>query len=164
MNFSPIPDFRFRRLCDIGPDFLKRRGIRLLLMDLDNTISPYRVGAPTEETLSWSERMTAAGIRLFIVSNNRGNRPETFSRLVGVPYLKLAKKPSRRGLRRAMELEGIPPGETALVGDQIYTDVLAANRAGVASILVEPIRLSNPLHAVRYALELPFRLGRKILQ
>lgn len=163
MSFSPVPNFRFHSLCDISPEFLQKNGIRLLLMDLDNTISPYKVNSPSDEMAQWIETMKRAGIRLFIVSNNKGDRPAVFSRLAGIPFLKLARKPSRKGVRRAMELEGAKERETALVGDQIYTDVLAANRTGIKSILVEPILLQNPLHTIRYGLEAPFRfLKRKI--
>ena len=161
MSFSPIPDFRFNSLCEISPEFLHRHGIKLLLMDLDNTISPYKVNVPADVTARWIEDMKRAGIRLFIVSNNKGERPEAFSRFAGIPFIKLARKPSRKGIHRAIELEGAARSETALVGDQIYTDVLAANRSGIKSILVEPILLQNPFHVIRYWLESPFRFVRK---
>lgn len=161
MSFLLVPDHRFQSLTDISPEFLKEHGIRLLLMDLDNTISPYKTDVLTEEMSAWISDMKNAGVRLFIVSNNKGDRPRLFSELAGIPFVKLARKPSRKGIVRAMAIEGVKSSETALAGDQIYTDVLAANRAGIVSLLVEPILFQNPLHALRYGLEAPFRFLRK---
>ena len=157
MIFSPVPDKKFKRLTDITPEFLDKNGIKLLLLDLDNTISPYTTDEPTEDVLAWTERMKDSGIRLFIVSNNKGDRPEVFSKSLTIPYIKLAKKPSPKGVLLAMETEGAAKENTALVGDQVYTDMLAANLAGVMGILVEPIKFSNPFLAIRYFFELPFR-------
>jgi len=164
MRIFPVPDYKFKSLLAVTPEFLRARGVTLLLLDVDNTISPYGSAGPSPEFLRWAEETKAAGVRLFIVSNNRRGRPGLFARAAGIPFVGGAKKPSRSGLFRAMEEAGAAAGETALAGDQIYTDVLAANRAGAVSILVEPIRLSNPLHALRYALELPFRLARRMFR
>ena len=162
MSFLPIPDVRFRALWDISPVFLREKGIKLLLLDLDNTMAPYTTPVPSEALLRWREAMREAGIRLYIVSNNKGDRPMIFAGALDIPFIKLARKPSRKGLIRAMEAEGMDKAATALVGDQIYTDVFAAKRLGIRALLVEPIRLTNPLHALRYIAEIPFRIwGRK---
>ncbi len=157
MKFSLTSDYKFDKLTDITAGFLRDRGIRLLLLDLDNTMSPYRIIEPTEELLRWNREMLAGGIRLFIVSNNRGNRPAVMADSLGIPYLNLAKKPSRRGIDRALSIENAEKEETALVGDQTFTDVLAANLAGITSILVEPIKFTNIFLRLRYWLEVPFR-------
>ncbi len=157
MKLSFRPDVSFHGVTDIKPEFLRDRGVRLLLLDIDNTISPYGQQVPAEDICRWAEDMKAAGVALYFVSNNKGNRPEIFSRQLGVPYLKAVGKPSRRGIYEAMARTGAKASETALVGDQIYTDVLAANRAGIMSLLVEPIKFTNPLLAIRYFFELPFR-------
>lgn len=157
MSFSLLPTLKFHKLSDITPDKLAERGITLLILDLDNTVSPYKVNTPTSEIIAWREKMRSAGITLFIVSNNRGVRPQIFSEKLDIPYIKCACKPSPKGIYAAMEKVGAPKEKTALVGDQIYTDMLAANKAGVTGILVEPIKFTNPLLAVRYFFELPFR-------
>ena len=161
MSFSPVPDHKFKRLEDISPKFLKERGISLLLMDLDNTVSPYKINTPTPEILDWAGKMKKAGITLFIVSNNRGDRPEIFSRALDVQFINRAGKPGCSGVMRAISAAGIEKRETALVGDQVYTDILAANRAGITGILVEPIKFTNPFLAIRYFFELPFRHEKK---
>jgi len=157
MRFSPIPDHSFDKLTDVTPEFLKQRGIDLLLLDLDNTIAPYGTYEVEPDILAWAENMKSASVDLMIVSNSRSDRPERFAESLDINYIKLAKKPSRKGVIRAMKLKGRCESETALAGDQVYTDALAANRSGVTSIVVEPISLKNPLLAARYVLEIPFR-------
>jgi HAD superfamily phosphatase (TIGR01668 family) len=102
--------------------------------------------------------MKNSGVRLFFVSNNRQRgRVERFAEALEIGYVKAAGKPSPRAALEIVRKMGVTPSQAALAGDQVYTDVLAANRAGVASIAVRPIRLKNPVLAIRYALEAPFR-------
>lgn len=162
MSFSLIPDYSFQNLTDITPDFLKKSGVKLLLLDLDNTISPYGEKEPSEPIRRWMEDIKKANITPFIVSNTRKPRAGTFADKLGIPYVMRAKKPSRFGLREAMRVIGCTEKETALVGDQIFTDTLAANRANVISIIVEPIAFPNIFLAARYYLEKPFRIMTRI--
>lgn len=161
MSISPLPDVKFRRLVDIRPRDMEELGISLLLLDLDNTISPYKVEAPDEETVRWVDMMKEGGIDLYIVSNNKGTRPEVFAEALGIPFIKRAGKPSPRGILEALERTGTDKRATALAGDQVYTDMLAANQAEVTGILVEPIKFTNPFLAIRYFFELPFRREKR---
>ena len=161
MSFSPFPDYKFKSILDISTDFLNEKEIKLLLLDLDNTVSPYKTQSPEKAITEWVEGMKKADIRLFIVSNNRGSRPKIFAEALGINYIGNAKKPFTAGIMRAIEISGFEKKHTALAGDQVYTDVLAANGAGIRSILVEPIKFTNFLLAVRYALERPFRRVKK---
>ena len=133
---------------------------RLLLADLDNTLVPYGVPLPDEKLKGWRDELAAHGVTLFILSNNRHeSRPRTFAQALDVPYIGHAGKPKTASFVKAMEQMGVAPEQTAIVGDQIFTDVLGGNRAGVATILVKPIRLAgNPGRYLRYAVEVPFRL------
>ena len=160
LAFSLLADTVCRSIYDIDLSELKAAGIRLLLADLDNTLVPYGVALPTDEVRAWNEMLKESGITLFVLSNNRhANRPRIFSEGLGVPYIGHAGKPSKRGFIQAMEQMGAAAEQTAIVGDQIFTDVLGGNRAGVTTILVKPIRLAgNPGRYLRYAAELPFRL------
>lgn len=166
MSFSPVPKMSFESIYQIAPDTLLERGVTLLLLDLDNTLLPYSRDYPDEKLKNWFQAMRDSGITMFLVSNNRTDRAGNFAAAAGMPYVQRAKKPSRKGLIHAMELYDKTPGETALIGDQVYTDVLAANRAGVLSIVVKPIEFTNPALALRYAVEMPFRLlcGRKYVE
>lgn len=135
-------------------------GFTLLLADLDNTLVPYGVPLPDERLRAWRDDLAAHGVTLFVLSNNRHeSRPRVFSDALGIPYIGHAGKPKTPAFYRAMERLGASKEQTAIVGDQIFTDVLGGNRAGVSTILVEPIRLAgNPGRYLRYAAEWPFRL------
>lgn len=160
LAFSLLANTVCRNIYDIDLSALKAAGIRLLLADLDNTLVPYGVALPTDEVRAWKEKLNKYDIALFVLSNNRkASRPRIFSEGLGVPYIGHAGKPSKKGFLQAMEQMGVPAEQTALVGDQIFTDILGGNRAGVTTILVKPIRLAgNPGRYLRYAAELPFRL------
>ena len=163
MALSPIPRGVYPSVTSLRPEALAARGVRLVLADLDNTLVAYRVTQPPEEIIAWKEQLEAAGIRLFLLSNSRKpGRAQSFAEKLGIPYQGHSGKPRRAGYLRAMERMGCTPEETVMVGDQIFTDTLGANNAGVTPLLVEPIRLAgNPARYVRYAIETPFRLRGK---
>ncbi len=159
--------FRARFSChdvyELSGEALARRGFKLLLADLDNTLVPYGVPLPDERLEAWRDDLSYHGVTLFILSNNRHeSRPRIFAEGLGVPYIGHAGKPRPSSFLRAMEQQGVAREQTAIVGDQVFTDVLGGNLAGVSAILVEPIRLAgNPGRYLRYAAELPFRLLSK---
>ena len=158
MCFSPIPQYAFRRLTDISPEFLKELGIGFLMLDLDNTVAAYSEHTPSDSVLQWTAQIKDCGIKLIIVSNSvREGRVEAFAQALRTGFVKGASKPSPKVVIQAMRESGFTPEKSALVGDQIYTDTLAANRAGIVSIIVHPRRFTNPFLAIRYALEAPFR-------
>ncbi len=157
MCFSLLPERKFQDVTCITPETLRALGVWLLILDVDNTIAPYKKLTLEKPVLDWAESVKDAGIRLFIVSNNKGDRPEIFASLLNVPYIKRAGKPGPRGVRQALAQTGVPPERAALAGDQIYTDTIAANLAGVHMLLVEPIKFTNIFLAIRYFFELPFR-------
>ena len=157
----PIPSRSVTDIYEITPAFLREQGIKLLLMDLDNTLSPYIVDDATDELKAWIEELKQGGIEPFIFSNNKGDRPELFSGQLGVEFVKLAKKPRQGMLHMVLEAKDYTPAETAIIGDQIYTDVLCGTIGGLYAIVVKPILLHNPLHTLRYWAEFPFRLMAK---
>ena len=164
MAFSLIPRGVYPSVSALDPDALAAKGVQLVLADLDNTLVPYKVLRPAPEVLAWRDALSARGIRLFLLSNSR--RPDRVSALakaLDVPFQGRSGKPRRRGYLRAMERMGVQAGRTVMVGDQIFTDVLGANRAGVTPLLVLPIRLAgNPGRYLRFWAETPFRLlGRR---
>ena len=160
MSLSPIPRGLYSSVTDISPQLLAAKGIRLVLADLDNTLVAYRVTEPPAELMAWKAALEAAGIRLFLLSNSRKpGRAQNFAEKLGIPYQGHSGKPRRAGYLRAMERMGCTPEQTVMVGDQIFTDTLGANNAGVTPLLVQPIQLAgNPGRYIRYAVETPFRL------
>lgn len=163
MGLSFLADEVRGSIYEIEPTRLAQSGIKLLLADLDNTLVPYGVPEPTDAVRAWNEALKAAGVTLFVLSNNRhADRPRVFCDALGVPFIGHAGKPKTPSFIQAMERMGVTREQTAIVGDQIFTDVLGGNRAGVRTILVRPIRLAgNPGRYLRYAAELPFRLMTK---
>lgn len=156
MNLTP--DFLFESIYAIDPTRLRARGVTLLLADLDNTLAPYGVQTPSEEVRAWKEQMEAAGVTLFILSNSRKpGRAARFAQDLGVPYEGHAGKPKGGGFRRAMARCAAQPAQTAIVGDQIFTDTWGGNRAGVLTLLVKPIEFGTVFRALRYGIETPFR-------
>ncbi len=159
MAFSLIADERVPNIFHLTPDKLVSWGIHLVLADLDNTLTPYSSERPTPEVRRWKEGLEEAGIRLFVVSNSRkAARVPHYCDALGIGYVRHAGKPGIRGFLQALDLCGCAPEEALMVGDQIFTDVLGANRAGLRTVLVEPIRLAgNPGRYLRYGVEWPFR-------
>ena len=151
------PDLVVESVFDLTAERLREMKIALLLVDLDNTLSPYGKSRPTPELRQWVLSLTEVGIEPVIVSNNRGDRPMRFARSLGVDFVGRAGKPSVERVGKVLLQRGIYPDETALAGDQIFTDVLCAKRLGALAIAVRPISLRNPFRLARYALELPFR-------
>ena len=156
MPFSLIPDMILPALTDITPELLRQRGIHWLLMDFDNTIVPYVTDEPTPEMLSWLRTMQASDIALCIVSNSKRPRVVTFCRTYGLDCITHARKPFQKGISECLTRFHLRPSQAALVGDQIYTDVLGANCAGLTSILVSAIDNHTIWLKLRHVAELPF--------
>ena len=139
MRVSLVPDRLFETYEEITPEYLRQRGIRLLLSDLDYTLAPKYVPHPDDRVREWLRRMEEGGVQVMILSNNRSShRVETFCRELGIPYVGHAQKPRTTGFHRAMEQAGVTAAETAMLGDKLLTDMLGANLAGVLALMVEP--------------------------
>ena len=123
---------------DIDVAALRARGIRGMILDLDNTIVPWGAREAGPALPVWIADVRRAGLRLCIVSNNMGRRVTTLATSLGLPLVTGALKPRRKALRRALSVMGTTPDATALVGDQLFTDILGGNRLGLHTILVRP--------------------------
>lgn len=159
MPFSLIPDRIVNSYADITPEYLKEQGISLLLSDLDFTLAAKKTLRPDQALRTWISDLEAAGIGFMIVSNNRsGRRVTDFCADLGVPYQGKAGKPSTRGLEAAMEHAGTERTHTAMLGDKLLTDMLAAKRCGVLAVMVEPVGgVVTPWQKVLHALQSPFK-------
>ncbi len=117
---------------------LYESGIRGVIFDIDNTLVPH--GAPADErALSLFAGLHGLGMKTCLVSNNKEPRVEPFAKQVDSGYICKAGKPKAKGYRMAMEQMGTDAGSTVFVGDQIFTDVYGANRAGLYTYLTKPI-------------------------
>ena len=119
---------------------LASRGIKAVLVDLDNTIVEYRQYQTSEALEKWIRALKDQGLLICIVSNSRRHAlAASLGDHIGVPVITKAGKPSRRAMRRAMTMLEVHPAEVAVIGDQVFTDVLAGNRLGCYTILVGPL-------------------------
>ena len=156
MPFCPLPTVITDSLTDLTPSFLEQQGIKLLMLDFDNTIVPYTTNVPTADMEIWLRCMVRMGVKLCVVSNSKRDRVKIFCREYGIPCVTHARKPFSKGIRECLALFEMKPEQCALVGDQIYTDTLGANGVGVKSILVKAIDNHNFWLKARHVLELPF--------
>ena len=146
-----MPKERLNRVTEITPDWLAQRGLRGVVVDLDNTLVPYGVAPPPPvELAEWKRALDAAGIPLAIVSNAKKHRTRRWAEALGVFGWGLAGKPFPLSLRKAFARLGLRPAEVAVVGDQLFTDVLGANLAGGYAVLVDPIEPKKGLPHTRW--------------
>mgnify|MGYP002517036167 FL=1 len=134
-----IPDYYAQDIFSINPSFFKKQGVRFLLCDLDNTLDSYRLYSPSERVVDFKEKLEKEGIQLFIISNNHGERVESYAKALGVPFSYSTRKPFTRRLLAFLKKQGIDKKECALIGDQLITDVSCGKKSGILTILTEPI-------------------------
>lgn len=134
---------------DIPYGGLRKKGIRGLVFDVDNTLA--RHGEPADEkTIKLFEKLRSLGFKTCLLSNNKEERVKAFARSVDSDYLFKGGKPGTKGYQKAMQVMATQPAETIAVGDQLFTDIWGANRAGIYSILVSPI---NPQEEIQIVLK-----------
>ncbi len=127
----------------------KRKGIRGVLFDIDNTLVPH--GAPADSrAIALFEKLHALGFQTCLLSNNKELRVKSFADQVHSPYIYKAGKPGVKNYNRAVQEMGLCKEEVLFVGDQLFTDVYGANRAGIYGILVKPI---NPKEEIQIVLK-----------
>ena len=123
----------------LTPDLVQSHGLKGLVLDVDETLVPFRNSQVSEELLPWVEDIREVA-SLWLVSNNISEaRIRRIGKSLDVPYIAGAGKPSRRKVRRAVEAMQLPFHQVGMVGDRLFTDVLAGNRLNMFTILVEPM-------------------------
>ncbi len=132
----------------LTPDILRDRNITGLVLDVDDTLVPVTLTDVSSELQTWIATLRPE-VAIWLVSNNISRtRISSIAKTLDVPYLLGAGKPSRRKLRQAVEAMQLPYERVAMVGDRLFTDVLAGNRLGMYTILVEP--MVNPEQEMKY--------------
>ena len=153
------PKVMVRRVTDLDEEFFQSRGIRAVVLDVDNTLTTHSNPVPAPGIPEWIGRMKAAGLELTILSNNYRERVEPFARRLGMDFVSMACKPLTIGLTRACRRYGLKPRQVCLVGDQIFTDIVGGNLKGVLTVLVEPYELEH-----KWSFRLKRRLERPIIR
>ena len=133
------PKLYLNNVKEITLEMLKQNNINGLILDVDNTLIDFNKKMP-EGIKEWAENLKQNNIKLYIVSNsNHKEKVENTAKKLNIPYTYFAKKPLKSGLNKAKKNMGLPSEQIAVVGDQIFTDVIGANRAKMFPILVKPI-------------------------
>ena len=126
---------------------LYKEGVRGLIFDIDNTLVPH--GAPADERArALFKRLKSIGFRCCLISNNQKPRVEPFARAVEGNFIENAHKPAVKNYRKACRVIGTDPDRTIFVGDQLFTDIYGAKRAGIRTILVKPIHPKEEIQIV----------------
>jgi uncharacterized protein len=148
-----MPDLRIQSVIELTPQLLRQQGVSGLLVDLDDTLVASHSQTISAEYRSWLESLKAADIALLLLSNGHPKRVSYWSKELGIEALALVGKPFGFAYHRGLKRLGKPAGQTAMVGDQLFTDILGAKRMGIKSILVNPLSLGGLPHT-RFARKL----------
>lgn len=141
------PSCRMESAYKVDYETMYARGIRGLIFDIDNTLVPH--GAPADErAIALFSRLRSLGFEACLLSNNQEERVKSFNEEIGAHYVFNAHKPSVKNYRKAMELMHTDEKTTVFIGDQLFTDVYGANRAGIFTILVSPIHPKEEIQIV----------------
>lgn len=152
-----VPDFIFDNFYSITPEFLKENNISAIVSDIDNTLVTYDDEKPTLRVLSWLESLASADIKISFVSNNSHERVRIFNEALGFFAVGKSGKPFKKNVLYAIEYMNVPRENVCMLGDQIFTDVLAGQNAGLKTILVPPIKdKTDILTRSKRVLEKPF--------
>lgn len=164
---SLSPEYYCDDLRSVDWEALKAEGFKLILLDLDNTLSSHGSTEADQYAYSVVQAIQTAGLVPCLLSNASGDRGVLFAKSLGIEGIGQAGKPkTKKILKKVFDL-GFGPEETMLIGDQLFTDVLCARRAGITPVKVRPrfkkelfsVRLKRPLEA----LVRPFiRRGQKL--
>ena len=147
-----IPTYVYKSIYDIDFKSLYDKGIRLILTDLDNTLISYKEKLPNERLFEFKKMIEDMGFEFILVSNSRKGRVDTFSHAFNIRCQKFSTKPLKRGIKKAIKMANkkYNKNEILLMGDQIMTDVLGANRCGINSCLIFPVDKSTEHKGTRF--------------
>lgn len=141
------PDVYLDSAYEIDYEALYAQGYRGIIFDIDNTLVPH--GAPADErSIALFKRLRNIGYKCMLLSNNKEPRVKSFNDKVGARYIYKANKPFPESYRRAMEQMQTTPENTLFVGDQLFTDVWGAKKAGIRTFLVKPIHPKEEIQIV----------------
>ena len=134
-----IPFAHSKSIYEIEPCFFVNHGVKVLFMDLDNTLDSYRDKEPKKETIDYVNRLKEAGLTPVIISNNKAHRVSGYANLLGVEFLSSARKPFSKRINQEIARRNVDKENVMLVGDQLMTDVLAAKGAKIRVVLTEKL-------------------------
>lgn len=139
------PKIKLEKVTDISIDILNKYGIKALILDVDNTLSTHHGQVLTDGLPEWLDLMRQNGIKMTVLSNSNSKRLTPFAKKIGLDFISIGLKPLPFGYIRALKRLGTNKKETAIVGDQLFTDTMGGNFVGVKTILLTPIKPETSL-------------------
>jgi HAD superfamily phosphatase (TIGR01668 family) len=133
------PKYQAKSILELDLGELERAGIKGIIFDLDNTLVEWKKETLSSEVIELISRFKNKGFKICILSNALEHRVESVAQVLGVPYVSRAVKPRKTPFRKALEIMGTNPEETAVVGDQLFTDILGGNRMELYTIWTPPL-------------------------
>ncbi len=155
------PDYYVQSIFNITAAEFRARGIHGLLLDIDNTLVPNHHPDADDRVITFVSKMQEAGIEMVILSNASMHRIHLFNRPLGLLVVDKGFKPFAKGYLKGIDLLGLPPAEICMVGDQLFTDIIGANKQGMKSMLVVPINPREPWYVKMKRLPEKVILARK---
>lgn len=137
------PDYYFKNIFSVTPEFLKENNIKALLLDADNTLCIYHTDIPVEGVTEWIDKIRSAGVELHILSNGKPGRLTRFADNVNLPCFYMSLKPLPFTILKAIKKLGFKRKDVALVGDQMFTDILGGNLSGIKTIWLDYIKIED---------------------
>mgnify|MGYP001132778521 FL=1 len=134
------PDSYYKSIFEVKIEDLKDLDIKGVIIDIDNTIVPWKDKKLSNEVFNWFNKLIEEGFRLCLISNGMSKRVEYFSNQLDIPAIGTAVKPRKKAFRQALKILGLRKEKVAVIGDQVFTDVLGGNRMGFTTILVDPLK------------------------
>lgn len=155
------PKEYFNKIEEITIEYLQKYKIKALILDMDNTLINVKEEMP-QDVENWAKSLKGQGVKLIIVSNsNKKSKIEKTANKIGIKYVDFAKKPLKGGLKKAMKILGEKPENIAVVGDQIFTDIIGGNRCKMKTILVDSLE-SKDFWYTAWKRPIENRIKRKI--
>ena len=133
------PNAYLKKVEDINIELLQKNKLKALILDLDNTLIDYNKNL-SDSIIQWAKELKGQGVKLYILTNtNDKQKVENVAEKLGIPYESFAKKPFKKGFLKIQRILNIKPENIAVVGEQIFTDIIGGNRCNMYTILVDPI-------------------------
>lgn len=134
-----IPTYYAKNLYAVDPAFFVEIGVKVLVLDLDNTLASYKEKEASTTTINYLEQLKEKGLKVYLVSNNKGPRVKHYAESANLEYIAGAKKPLTKNIRKFLKSKNISLSDVMMVGDQLLTDVFCANNLGVKILLTDKL-------------------------
>ena len=159
-----IPTDVYKSVYDIDFLTIYQDNIRLIFLDIDNTLAPYDEDVPSKEAHELIQNLQTIGFEIILISNNNKKRVSRFSNPLKIPYVHFALKPLKRGFKRGLKYSSklYNPQQVLVIGDQLMTDIVGGNKMGFNTVLVAPLKKKSDIFTTRFNRRREQRVLRKL--